>query len=215
MRSVPSTHGESMHLPPSRTALALLAAATGIAFVAPAQAQQAERTDFRTARYFTVGYVGNAPDALIGGGATLLNPKGIGFFVNVKISGDSPGGRSNFLPDVTVEQARNQYGDLPYKDESDWFVVSGGLTRVLSPDLAVYAGAGLARREFYREFEDPDGIRGEYGYYWVEDTEHSGDFVNALAGLFFRAGRRFIVQFGVESEPRGMTIGIHYGLPRR
>jgi hypothetical protein len=193
-------------------ALAVAAAACVVSGSA-AQAQVAGRADFSNARYYTLGYVVNAPQVLIGGGATLLNPTGIGFFANVRVSNDSPGGRSNFMPGVTVDQALNEFGDFFYKDESRWLVLSGGLTRVISPELAVYAGAGLARREYYREFEDPARERGELGYYWIEDTEISGDYLNLLGGLFFRAGRNLVMQFGVDSEPRGMTIGVHISLP--
>jgi hypothetical protein len=190
-----------------------IAAAACVASVSSAQAQVAGRADFSNARYYTLGYVVNAPQVLIGAGATLLNPTGIGFFANVRVSNDSPGGRSNFMPGVTVDQALNEFGDFFFKDESRWLVLSGGLTRVISPELAVYAGAGLARREYYREFEDPARVRGEFGYYWIEDTEFSGDYLNLLGGLFFRAGRNLVMQLGVDSEPRGMTIGVHIGLP--
>jgi hypothetical protein len=208
--------GDTMLLQHVRLAATVaVTAGLALAAAAPGHAQVVPREDFTNARYYTLGYVVNAPRVLIGGGATLLNPTGIGFFANVKLSSDSPGGRSNFMPDVTVDQAFNEFGDFQFRDESSWLVFSGGVTRVLSPELAVYAGAGLARREYYREFEDPSGGRGEFGYYWVEDTEFSGDFVNVLGGLFFRAGRNLIMQFGAESQPRGMTIGVHYGLPTR
>jgi hypothetical protein len=204
-----------MLLKPNRlsTAFAVAAGACLLAAGTPAQAQTAGRVDFSNARYYTLGYVVNAPQVMFGGGATLLNPTGIGFFANVRVSGDSPGGRSNFMPGVTLDQALNEFGDFFFKDDNNWLVVSGGLTRVISPELAIYAGAGLARREYYREFEDPSGARGELGYYWIEDTGLSGDYLNLLGGLFFRAGRSLVMQFGVDSEPRGMTIGVHIGLP--
>jgi len=179
----------------------------------PALAQEFQ-PDFRNSSYLAAGWVANAPDALLGGGISFIRPTGIGFFANVRVSHEDPGGESNFLPNVTVDQALNEFGDFRFHDESKWLLISGGLIRTLTPELALYAGAGLARRDYYQQFEDPDGQRGELGFYWVRDDESSGDFASVLGGVLFRAGRNLIIQFGAETEPRGMTIGVHLGLPR-
>jgi hypothetical protein len=179
---------------------------------ADAQVPVAART-FETARTVSIGYVANAPNAFLGAGIAFINPTFVGAFADFRTSGSSPAGRSNFVPEWDVDRALNEFGDFFFNREDDWMVVNAGLTRVIGPELAIYAGAGYARLRAFEQYEDPEGERGEFGYYWVEDDRVSGNYVNALGGVYFRAGRNLVFQFGAESRPRGMTVGVHYALP--
>lgn len=170
---------------------------------------------YETARVVSVGYVISAPNTFYGGGVAFLNPTFFGLYADFKISGASPSGRSNFQADWTPDDALNEFGDFIYAEEDEWRVFNAGITRVVGPELALYAGGGVGQRRSYINFEDINGERGEFGYYWVEDEELSGTYFNAIAGVFFRAGRNLTFQFGAEAQPRGMTVGVHYALPLR
>lgn len=181
-----------------------------------AHAQQpgsAPEPNFSNSTLLGIGYSANAPELLWGGSVHLLRPAGFGFFVDAKISGGSPSSRSNFMSDWTIEQALNEFGDSYFGHEDHWLVVNAGLTRVITPSLALYAGAGYGRRRAFQEFSDPTFSRGEFGYYWVEDERFTSDQLNVLGGILLRGGRRITFQFGAEAQPKGMTVGIHYALP--
>jgi hypothetical protein len=176
---------------------------------------QARPADFQSNQHVLVGYVANAPNIFLGGGVMFLNPRLVGFFADVRTTRDSPGDRSNFLPGLSPLEAV-AFGDQHFSNEDQWFAVNAGLTRVVTPELALYAGAGYSNRDVYVEFFDdrPDG-RGELGFYWVQDEDLSGPSVNALGGFLFRAGQNLVFQLGGESRPLGGTVGVHYALPLR
>ena len=161
----------------------------------------------------SIGYIANAPELFIGGGLAYLTPSFVGVFADFRISESSPGDRSDFMPDWTINDAINEFGDFSFGRESRWVVANAGVTRVLLPDLAAYVGAGYASRTAYEQFQDQSGERGERGFYWVEDHELSGTYLNLLGGVYFRAGRNLMFQLGAEAQPRGMTIGAHYVIP--
>jgi hypothetical protein len=174
---------------------------------------QAPASDFTTSPHVLVGYVANAPNIFVGGGAMLLQPRGVGFFADVRTTWDSPSDRAGFMPGITADEAFARYGDFRTGSANDWLSINAGLTRVLTPELAVFAGAGYVQRRAFEEFWDDSLERGEFGYYWVEDDVFTGPGVNVLAGLVFRAGRNLAFQLGGELLPLGATIGVHYALP--
>lgn len=202
----------AMNLRPSlpyHAVLLLLAIA-----VAPAQAQTGQ-PDFSTQRRVMLGYVANAPNIFYGAGAMVLNPSYLGFFADVRLTRDSPGDRSNFVPGLTPTEAVATFGDFRSGTEDQWLAVNAGVTRVMTPELAIYVGAGYSSRDAFVEYFDETGARGELGYYWVQDDELSGPGVNLLGGLVFRAGSNLAIQLGAELRPLGATLGIYYALPGR
>jgi hypothetical protein len=181
---------------------------------APAEAQM-RPADFTTNQHVLVGYVANAPNIFLGGGVMFLNPRFVGFFADVRTTRDSPGDRTNFVPGLSPWDASLQFGDFQSDTHDEWFAVNAGLTRVMTPELALYAGAGYSNREAFVEFFDDTGTRGEIGYYWVQDDELSTAAVNVLGGMLFRAGSNLVFQLGGEARPLGGTVGVHYALPLR
>jgi hypothetical protein len=193
---------------------ALLAVAT-LAGANAAAAQGTEtRHQFTTSPILGIGYVANAPTLFRGGGVVLLNPRLVGFFADVKMSGQSPADRGNFEATWTPGHA-NEFGDWPLTTESSWLTVNGGLTRVVTPELALYGGLGYVRRRAFEEWVDLEGERGEFGYYWVEDERLSGTYLNVLGGALIRGGNRIMFQVGGELLPAGITLGVHYSVPLR
>jgi hypothetical protein len=198
----------------TRATGALLALVT-LATASTAAAQSAGvQHQFTTEPTLAIGYVANAPTLFRGGGVVLLNPRLVGFFADVKVSGQSPADRSNFEAAWTPHQA-NEVGDWLFARESSWLTINGGLTRVLTPELAVYGGLGLVRRRAFEEYVDVANDRGEHGYYWVEDEALSGNYLNVLGGALIRGGNRIMFQVGVELLPAGATLGVHYTIPLR
>lgn len=175
-------------------------------------AQVPPSPDFGNTSYAGIGYVANAPDALLGGGGFVLLRGGFGAYLDFKTSHDSPGRDDFFNPDLTPEMAED-LGDRNIRQKNAYRSFNAALVRRVMADMAVYLGAGITRREEYHEFEDPAGERGFFGFYWTEDREATGDRLNVLGGVMFHAGRHLIFQFGLESEPTGVTVGLNVGLP--
>lgn len=168
--------------------------------------------DFGNTNYAGVGYVVNAPDALLGAGGFVLLRGGFGAYLDFKTSHDSPGRDDFFNPDLTPGMAED-LGDRNIRQKNAYRSFNAALVRRVMADMAVYLGAGITRRSEYHEFEDPAGERGFFGFYWTEDREATGDHLNVLGGVMFHAGRHLIFQFGLESEPTGVTVGLNVGLP--
>jgi len=176
---------------------------------------QMRQADFTTNQHVLVGYVANAPNIFLGGGVMFLNPRFVGFFADVRTTRDTPADRTNFEAGLSPRDAALEFGDFQSDTHDEWFAVNAGLTRVVTPELALYAGAGYSNREAFVEFFDDTGTRGEVGYYWVQDDEFSTAAVNVLGGLLFRAGSNLVFQLGGEARPLGGTVGVHYALPLR
>ncbi len=79
----------------------------------------------------------------------------------------------------------------------------------------IYAGAGVAVRTRYREYRDPEGERGFLGLLLVEAPDEQWTTVNGLGGGFLRMSRWLDFQFGLETAPRGFTVGASVRIPPR
>ncbi len=161
------------------------------------------------------GYVADAPSLMAGGAAYAIFPVagGLGLYVDAKFDASSPTRESNYEPGLTAQQVEEQYGDTFLYSEDSWRAFDLALVRPLRPALSVYAGAGYARKRKYNEYHDLTGERGIAGHYWVEDTAGRSNTVNLMGGFMFRMGRFIYSQFGVESAPRGVTVGLSVALP--
>ncbi|HEX7049183.1 MAG TPA: hypothetical protein VF188_03140 [Longimicrobiales bacterium] len=171
--------------------------------------------DFQTSAYWAVGYAVNAPTQLMGFSTVIFSP-GLahwGVYADYKRTLDSPEDGDEYDGSVTPSQAINDFNDRRTDDESVWTTVNVGIVRVLTGDLAVYAGAGYAREEAYEQYFDDQRDRGVFGYYWVKDDAGSGNRLNLLAGAWLRATPGVLFQFGAETAPRGFTVGAALVLP--
>lgn len=162
---------------------------------------------------FLLGYTVNGPDQLLGAGAGWLprSLNGWGVYASFKTDTDSPADEEGYLASLSAEEAE-ALGDFKRFEEpshTSWNLVA---VRAVSDDLLVYAGGGLTYRTVYGEFLDPTATRTNSGHYWAEYESRDDRLVNLMGGLFFRLGPILVVQFGVESQPAGMTVGVHVGL---
>lgn len=164
-----------------------------------------------------VGFVINGPQQLLGGSAHVVLPRwgGIGLYVDAKFDSDSPRSAAGFESDLTAAEVDESFGHPLFEEQSSWRSVNAALLRPLTPELVIYAGAGMSEKDAYRHYEDPEFELGESGLYWVTHEEESSTEMNLLGGAFFRLTPRFWVHFGVEAQPRGMTVGGSYTVPLR
>lgn len=196
--------------------LYFLAGATLLLHGAPLRAQRAVVPDLRNAPFFGIGYVANVPDAFTGGAVLAITPKvlgGAGLYADVKFSPSSPARAVEYLPDVTVDQAENLYGDQLFLQKSAWLSVNLALVYAVTPELGLYAGAGYSREHHYRQYFDNSQTRGLEGFYWVGDDAASGNRINALGGAFLRAGRHVLFQSGLGARPAGVDVGVMFTFP--
>lgn len=188
-----------------------LALAAHVAFVGSARAQA------HLQPVIGVGYVANAPEELAGAMIWGLIPGlgGWGLYVDAKLDTSPESNRSNFLG-VTPELVDSLFpedGRLNARDS--WRGFNVAVVRPLTPQFAVYVGAGYAEWTRYYEFFDPDGQRGLHGFYWGESPNESGSTTNFLAGAILSAGKWIRFHFGGETRPGGLTVGASLVWPPR
>ena len=168
--------------------------------------------------YFGIGYVANAPDLLGGAAGYVVFPfaGGLGLYLDAKFDVDSPSRGDDFISTLTDREVEDQVSGVEFIDDRDsWRSFNVALVRPVTSALSLYAGAGVARRTRYREYRDPEGELGRLGFFVVEAPAEEWTPVNALAGGFLRLGRWLDFQFGLESKPRGFTVGGALRLPPR
>lgn len=164
---------------------------------------------------FGIGYVANAPDLLAGGAGYVILPVlgGLGLYVDAKFDPDTPRDDDAFEPDLTARQVEDELGDAYQDSESSWRSFSAALVRPVTPSLMLYGGLGYTSESVYRKYHDDTETRGLAGLYWVEAPDEDSSTINVLAGMFLRMTRHLNAQFGVESAPRGLTVGLSVVLP--
>lgn len=157
---------------------------------------------------FMVGYVVNAPEQLVGGGAAFLPPGfgGWGIYADVKGVTDSPANESSYAASVTREEAES-FGDAIQSERSAWRSFNVAVLRAFRDDVIVYVGGGASKETPFIEYYDATQERGRFGYYWVRDAEMEAWRANAMGGIYFRLMRNLAFQFGAELAPRGVTAG--------
>lgn len=186
-----------------------------LALSAPAAQAQvlAERP---TGLQFGVGYVANAPEEMAGGAAYAIFPTmgGIGLYVDAKFDVDNAKDQRGYDPGVTAEYVENVAGGSYVRKEGSWWSVDAAVVRPLSPYLMVYGGGGIAHRTLFRLYDvaAATGV-GVGGVVWAEDPRGEEDRVNLMAGLLLRLSSRITTHFGVETQPRGLTVGASLRLP--
>lgn len=165
---------------------------------------------------FGVGFVGNAPDAIVGGGAYVIFPKfgGIGLYVDAKFDPSNPTGERGWDASVTSAEVANDIGGDYIKTEASWQSFNVALVRPFSPTIIAYAGAGVAKSTSYDLYNVAlDSGVGYGGVVWAEDTEREETKVNVLFGVITRISRRISAHFGYDTQPSGLTVGFSLRMP--
>lgn len=164
---------------------------------------------------FGAGYVVDAPRMMTGGGLFGITPLfgGLGLYVDLKAGGNSPRNKSNFDPTMTAQQVDDQRGDIFFANESVWQSFNVALIRPVTSELMLYVGGGWANQSAFKQYFDPQKVRGDLGYYWVEDARMSGGQANVMAGMLVRFGANLNTMFGVETAPKGFTVGVFLTFP--
>ncbi len=162
-----------------------------------------------------IGYVASGPHMFLGGTVWGLIPglNGWGLYVDAKMGVGDRADDEAFEPGIEDSEVDPEHH--PVDSESHWRAFNVGITRVVTDELVVYAGAGWATKTQYREWLDPAEVLGRLGYYWVEDESGSTSGVNLLAGGLLRLSPSVRLQFGGEMRPPGFTVGVSYVIPGR
>lgn len=181
-----------------------------------AQAGTPEPAGLGAVPQWSIGYVVNAPDQMLGVGTMFLGPPlgSWGLYVDAKFSTNDATERLGYDPAMGVDEAE-QFGDAYFSDESNWTSVNVGAVRAVTGSFALYAGVGYSREKAYREYFDLARERGESGFYWVDDDGQSGSRVNVFGGALMRVMGNLMFQLGGELAPRGFTVGAAYAFPFR
>ena len=193
-------------------ALAVTVAGVAVSIPTPGSSQDAP------ARRFGIGYVANAPDVLGGVSGYVVLPVlgGLGLYIDAKFDVDSPARDDTFISTLTDTEVEEQVAGVEFVDALDsWQSLNVALLRPVTPALMLYAGAGYATRTRYHEYRDPDGELGQLGFFSVEVPGDEWKTVNVLFGGFLRLSRWLDFQFGLETKPRGFTVGASLRLPPR
>jgi hypothetical protein len=164
-----------------------------------------------------IGYVANAPDVMVGGVAYVVWPAlgGIGLYVDAKFPGGNPSGSEDFEEGLTPGQVESQVPGVDFRrKESSWRSFSVALIRPLNSSLMVYGGLSRFNRTEYWLYEaDPTVDLGRAGVFWVESPDDAESGVSVMAGALMRLSSLISTQFGFESRPKGITVGVSLRLP--
>lgn len=165
---------------------------------------------------FGVGWVGNAPDAILGGTAYVIVPAlgGIGLYVDAKFDASNPTGDRAYDGTVTsLEVAPLETAHYNLTEES-WKSFNVAVIRPINPSFWIYAGGGLAKLIRYDLYDlDPDLGIGVGGLVWAENPATAETRANLMAGIMMRLSSRLTAQFGYETQPSGVTGGFSLRLP--
>lgn len=166
---------------------------------------------------FGVGYVGNAPDMMAGGSAHVIFPTagGIGLYVDMKFDQSSPTEERGYDPNVTSLEVAGMEGSHHVETDESWKSFNVALIRPLNSSLWVYAGGGVAKLIRYDLYDvDPEAGIGVGGVAWLENPATAETRTNLMVGIMMRLSSRLSSQFGYETQPDGVTIGVSVRLPR-
>jgi len=199
-----------------RASIALLALGCLSLVGGPLAAQGAP--SLRNSSRIGVGYVANIPNTFLGFSALAMTYKlfgGAGLYVDFKTTTKDHRSDPDYYPGISVDSAALGLADLLYAEESEWLSVNAALVYAVTPDLALYGGAGYSRERHYQQYYDDrvPPLHGEFGFYWIDDPEGSGDRVNVLGGVLFRLTKYALFQLGGEMQPPGVTVGVILALP--
>lgn len=165
---------------------------------------------------YGVGYVVDAPESMAGASAYVLWPAwgGIGVYVDAKFDVSLPSDDIGYDATVTSSVvAQNPEAEFLEAQES-WKSFNVALFRPLTPSLIGYVGAGVAMLRTFDVYAGPDDLPyGFNGVALVRNPEADETRANFLAGILMRMTRHVSAQFGYETQPDGVTVGVSLRLP--
>ena len=141
-----------------------LALGVGLATVAllgadPLSGQSNDQPELNRTQ-FGLGYVANAPEAMIGGGAYGVFPVlgGIGIYVDGKFDSSDPTDERGYDPSITADEVEDKVPGATFISKEDsWKSFNLAVVRPVTPYLMVYGGAGWANARYVHLFEDNTG----------------------------------------------------------
>lgn len=181
---------------------------------APAVAQRVIPPQTRP--QFGIGYVANAPDAMAGGAAYVILPGagGIGLYVDAKFDVNKPTSQRGYDATATSLQVASMPGSTYRSTEGGWQSFNVAVIRPLTAQFWIYAGAGVAQLTRYDLYDVNIASNvGFGGVAWVENPATSETRTNVLAGIMTRLSSHLTAQFGYESQPKGVTVGVTLRFP--
>lgn len=199
-----------------RATIALLALGCLTLTARPLAAQGVQ--DLHNSSRVGVGYVANIPNTYLGFSVLGTTHKlfgGLGLYADFKTTTTDHTDDPDYYPGISVDSAAQGLADLLYTEESEWLSVNVALVYAVTPDLAVYGGAGYTREKHFQQYYDDrePPLTGEFGFYWIDDPENSGNRVNVLGGVLFRLTKFALFQLGGEMKPPGVSAGVILALP--
>ena len=168
--------------------------------------------------HFGIGYAANAPNLMAGGGAYVVTPYfgGIGVYLDAKFDVEDPSGELTFEKGLTAEDVVNEIEGAEFiRRESSYRSFNAALLKPLTPYLILYAGGGLVQRFRFHLYEAPESDLGVSGIFWVKAPAEDDTMGNFMLGVFMRVSSFLSTQVGIETEPRGFTVGVSLRPPRR
>ncbi len=198
---------------------AVLGAALFLGLVLAARPLSAQRIASGLDRpHFGLGYAANAPNLMAGGEAYVVTPYlgGLGLYVDAKFDVEAPSGEPEYISDMTAEDVANQISGAEFiRRESSYKSFNVAVLKAMSPYLILYAGGGVVRRTRYHFYEAVGTDYGVSGLFWVKAPSEDVTRPNAMLGIFMRMSTFLSAQVGIETEPRGFTVGASFRLPER
>lgn len=185
-------------------------------------AQTGAVRDFRSGMRTGVGYAGVVPDAILGAGVfRMFGTRGLGVFADWKMTESGASGDPDYCPPqiavCTEDWVLSERNDMRLDVADEWLIFNAGLVYAVTRELALMAGAGLARHETFAEYfhdeDDPELRITSSGAYFVDVEPQPGWGAQFVAGAMIRAGRRIAFRFGYETAPGGMSFGAYIVLP--
>ena len=141
-----------------------------------------------------------------------LPSQGFGYWGEFKLNAPSHSPSYETISRRTVETVFQD----PFREETlQYFNVSAGASYALTDRFWIDAGLGWAVRRPWRKYFDSTGILGgNPGEYWIRDDDRNS--INVILGVSWVFRRTessmMILNLGVETQPKGVVIGIGWGL---
>lgn len=170
-----------------------------------------------TRAQFGIGYVANAPDAMVGGNAYVILPDfgGLGLYVDAKFDVSTPASERGYDASVTSHEVLAMPGSTYRVTEGGWKSFNAALIRPVNPQLFLYVGGGVAKVTRYDLYDvDIDSGVGLGGVAWVENPATAETRANFMGGIMMRMSPHLTAQFGYETQPKGVTAGFSLRMPR-
>lgn len=167
--------------------------------------------------HFGIGYAANAPNLMAGGAAYVVTSYfgGIGLYLDAKFDVEDPSGDIAFEDGLTADEVQNEVEGAEFiKRETSYRSFNAALMRPVTPYLLVYAGGGLVQRSRFHWYEAPESDLGVSGVFWVRAPAEDDTMGNFMVGIFMRVSSFLSTQVGLETGPRGFTIGASLRPPR-